>query len=67
MFKEEKELNIRDIDKKFEEYNSLAGEYNLIKKEIIDRKIASYIATMSDTYAESMYRNLIGSKVDLII
>lgn len=64
---EEKELNIRDIDKIFEEYNSLADEYNLIKKEIIDRKIASYIATMSDTYAESMYRNLIGSKVDLII
>lgn len=67
LFEEEKELNIRDIDKIFEEYNSLADEYNLIKKEIIDRKIASYIATMSDTYAESMYRNLIGSKVDLII
>lgn len=67
LFEKEKELNIRDIDKIFEEYNSLADEYNLIKKEIIDRKIASYIATMSDTYAESMYRNLIGSKVDLII
>lgn len=64
---EEKELNIRDFDKNFEENNFLADEYNLIKKEIIDRKIASYIATMSDTYAESMYRNLIGSKVDLII
>ena len=49
LFEEEKELNIRDIDKIFEEYNSLADEYNLIKKEIIDRKIASYIATMSDT------------------
>lgn len=64
---EGKELNIRDIDKFFEENKSLADEYNLIKREIINRKVASYIATMSDTYAESMYRNLIGSKVDLII
>lgn len=67
LFGEGKEPNIRDIDKYFEEQDSLKEEYFLIKSEVISRKIASYIATMSDTYAESMYRNLIGSKVDLII
>ena len=38
--------------------------YNSIKNDIISRKVASYIATMSDSYAEGMYRNLIGSSVD---
>lgn len=34
---------------------------------IIDRKVASYIATMTDSYAESMYKDLFGTKVDLIL
>lgn len=38
--------------------------YNSIKNDIISRKVASYIATMSDTYAENMYRNLTGSTLD---
>lgn len=38
--------------------------YNSIKNDIVSRKVASYIATMSDTYAENMYRNLTGSTLD---
>jgi len=38
--------------------------YDSIKNNIIYRKVASYIATMSDTYAENMYRNLTGSTLD---
>ena len=38
--------------------------YNSIKNDIISRKVASYIATMSDTYAENMYRNLTGSTLE---
>ena len=38
--------------------------YNDIKDKVVARKVACYIATMSDSYAEGMYRNLIGSSVD---
>lgn len=38
-----------------------------MEKNVIFRKVATYIATMSDTYAENMYRNLIGSRVDFIL
>lgn len=38
--------------------------YKDIQTKIISRKVACYIATMSDTYAENMYRDLIGSSVD---
>lgn len=42
-------------------------ECNRIEKNVIYRKIAAYIATMSDSYAENLYRNLIGTKVDFIL
>lgn len=35
--------------------------------DIIARKVACYIATMSDTYAENMYRDLIGSDIEFRI
>lgn len=38
--------------------------YGNIKDKVVARKVACYIATMSDSYAEGMYRNLIGSSVD---
>ena len=38
-----------------------------IEKNVIYRKVAAYIATMSDSYAENLYRNLIGTKVDFIL
>lgn len=46
------------------EYPDEFAKYKILKDEIISRKVASYIATMSDTYAENMYRNLLGSSVD---
>lgn len=42
-------------------------KYDSIKEKIVSRKVSAYIATMTDTYAESMYRNLIGSEVDFIL
>lgn len=42
-------------------------ECNRIEKNVIYRKVAAYIATMSDSYAENLYRNLIGTKVDFIL
>lgn len=47
-------------DEKIEVENT----YKDIQTKIISRKVACYIATMSDSYAEGMYRNLIGSSVD---
>lgn len=47
---EDAEKHVRDIDR-----------YQKKRKEIIGRIIASYISTMSDTYAEHMYCNLNGS------
>lgn len=38
--------------------------YDNLEKKVVSRKVACYIATMSDTYAENMYRDLIGSSVD---
>ena len=38
--------------------------YDDIKDKVVARKVACYIATMSDSYAEGMYRNLIGSSID---
>lgn len=38
--------------------------YDKIEKKVVTRKVACYIATMSDTFAENMYRDLIGSSVD---
>ena len=42
-------------------------KYDDIKEKIVSRKVSAYIATMTDTYAESMYRNLIGSEADFIL
>lgn len=42
----------------------LKNTYKDISDRVISRKVACYIATMSDTYAENMYRDLIGSNVD---
>ena len=57
--KEIKENGKREESKEFEKEE--------IKRKIIYRKVATYIATMSDAYAERIYRNLIGSKVDFIL
>ena len=46
------------------QYKEDYDKYKLIKNRIVSRKVASYIATMSDTYAENMYRNLTGSTLD---
>lgn len=43
------------------------NEYKKIKDNVVSRKVAVYLATMSDSYAESMYRNLIGSRVDFVL
>lgn len=65
--------NIDSLEKKIDEYQGenkeeLRDRYNeKIKAKVISRKVAAYIATMSDTYAEYMYRNLIGSKDDFIL
>lgn len=59
--------NIKCFEKEIKNDESSENIYNRIKREIISRKVAVYIATMSDTYAESMYRNLIGSRVDLVL
>lgn len=60
--------NIVYLERKIKEQKEdKQNEYNEIKEKVVSRKVATYIATMSDSYAEGMYRNLIGSKVDFII
>ena len=60
--------NIVYLEKKIKEQKEdKQNEYNETKDKVVSRKVATYIATMSDSYAEGMYRNLIGSKVDFII
>lgn len=64
---------ISQLEKKLEELNPKETKseetdeeaaYKNIKDKVVSRKVACYIATMSDTYAENMYRDLIGSSVD---
>ena len=50
----------KTLKKQYKDYD----KYKLIKNRIVSIKVASYIATMSDTYAENMYRNLTGSTLD---
>ena len=57
-------LSPKDRDNKIEQYEK-SDEKTYYA--IIDRKVASYIATMTDSYAESMYKDLFGTKVDLIL
>ena len=55
------------FEKDIEKCKDVYDKYYIIKDKIISRKVAVYIATMTDTYAESMYRDLIGSRVDFIL
>ena len=64
-FKEPK--TIVQFEKYIEKYKDVYDKYYIIKDKIISRKVSAYIATMTDTYAESMYRNLVGSRVDFIL
>ena len=57
-------LSLKDRDEKIKEYEELNKKAYYA---IVDRKVASYIATMTDSYAESMYKDLLGTKVDLIL
>ena len=61
---EKKLKNLQSCKKNNEEIKRYDEE---IKRKVISRKVASYISTMSDTYAEDMYGNLIGSKEDFIL
>lgn len=53
--------------KKVKDFQKVIEKCMSIEKNVIFRKVAAYIATMSDSYAENMYRNLIGTKVDFIL
>ncbi|WP_282002666.1 deoxyguanosinetriphosphate triphosphohydrolase family protein [Veillonella denticariosi] len=70
-FKEKIEIYIEYIDVK--RSNPLSKKIiediikNKIREKVISRKVACYIATMSDTYAENMYRDLLGSRGDFIL
>ncbi|MGP1488462.1 MAG: dGTP triphosphohydrolase [Peptoanaerobacter stomatis] len=61
------QIDLADFEKKLKKNASYKKEYEEIKRKIISRKVAAYISTMSDTYAEDMYGNLIGSKEDFIL
>lgn len=70
---EKGQRRISQLKKKLEELNPNKDKgiktnedlaYDDIKNKVVKRKVAGYIATMSDTYAENMYRDLIGSSVD---
>ena len=62
---DQRQNTVLHFEKKVEkEYPDEFEKYKSLRYKIISRKVASYIATMSDTYAENMYRNLIGSSVD---
>lgn len=57
-------LSLKDRDDKIKEYKESNKKAYYA---IIDRKVASYIATMTDSYAESMYKDLLGTRVDFIL
>lgn len=62
---DQRQNTVLHFEKKVEkEYPDEFEKYKPLRYKIISRKVASYIATMSDTYAENMYRNLIGSSVE---
>lgn len=62
------QLKKRLEDLKLEKAKSIKTKedlaYDDIKDKVVARKVACYIATMSDSYAEGMYRNLIGSSIN---
>lgn len=56
-------LNLReDIDSQIKDSDDTKQ-----KNDVIARKVACYIATMSDTYAEHTYRNLIGTDMNFML
>ena len=57
-------LSLKGRDDKIKKYKESNEEAYYA---IIDRKVASYIATMTDSYAESMYKDLLGTRVDFIL
>ena len=57
-------LSLKDRDDEIKEYKESNKKAYYA---IIDRKVASYIATMTDSYAESMYKDLLGTRVDFIL
>ena len=63
----DEQKSIIHFEKKIEKLKKIKTNYNDVKEKIVSRKVSAYIATMTDTYAESMYRNLIGSEVDFIL
>ena len=63
----DEQKSIIHFEKKIENLKKIKTNYNDVKEKIVSRKVSAYIATMTDTYAESMYRNLIGSEVDFIL
>lgn len=59
------EGEIKSLDNESNE--KILKEFQSLKEEVVVRKVADYIATMTDTFAESLYRNLIGSKVEFVL
>ncbi|WP_164473031.1 dGTP triphosphohydrolase [Clostridium sp. E02] len=53
---------MKDMEKEMQETIDTFDDYKKKKSEIIARDVASYISTMSDTYAENMFCNLNASK-----
>ena len=53
---------IKDMEKEMKEKIDTFEDYKKKKSEIIARNVASYISTMSDTYAENMFCNFNASK-----
>ena len=63
----DEQKSVVHFEKEIENLKERKTKYDGIKEKIVSRKVSAYIATMTDTYAESMYRNLIGSEVDFIL
>lgn len=60
--------NLKKLEKKWKAYDEkLFQDYEEQKKNMIGRIVASYISTMSDTYAENLFRNLNASKDNYIL
>ena len=53
---------IKEIEKELEFRSTCCDSYKDTKVKIITRTVASYISTMSDTYAENIFCNLNASK-----
>lgn len=58
--------NINAMEKIMQDNNSFK-EYKDIKQDIVERVVSSYIATMSDTYAQDIFCNFNASKDNYLI